>query len=83
MDLERGTAAPDDAANTAIAKIVRSHRVLDLNYFKADVINGMKPIMERGRLGLVFATAATTAGATLPEGDLSCHSSSKPIPVVA
>lgn len=58
---ERGAAAPaggDDVCDAAIMKIVRVHRVLDLDNFKADVINGMAPSMERGHLGLVMVTAA-------------------------
>lgn len=83
---ERGAAAPaagDDACDTAIMKIVRTHRVLDLDHFKTDVINGMKPIMERGRLGLAIASTAAAASA-LPGGDVSpmTHHSSKPLPVV-
>jgi hypothetical protein len=34
-------------------KMVRMNRILDLNSFKADVVNGMMPNMERGTLGLV------------------------------
>lgn len=39
-------------------KIVCTHRVLALDNFAADVINGMAPNMNRGHLGLVMATGA-------------------------
>jgi hypothetical protein len=58
---ERGAAAPagaartDERVDTTIMKIVRMHRVLDLETFSADVINGMVPIVSRGKLGLSAA----------------------------
>lgn len=51
-------AGESDVCNEAIRKILRTNRVMDLDTFKADVINGMAPNMERGHLGLVMATAA-------------------------
>jgi hypothetical protein len=53
-----GTTRTDDRVDAAIMKIVRIHRVLDLQNFSADVINGMAPSMDRGHLGLVMATSA-------------------------
>ncbi|KAJ5369519.1 FAD/NAD(P)-binding domain-containing protein [Penicillium cosmopolitanum] len=61
---ELGAAAPagatrtDDRVDAAMMKIVRIHRVLDLQNFSADVVNGMAPSMDRGHLGLVMATSA-------------------------
>lgn len=58
---ERGAAAPagaDERCDATIMKIVRTHRVLDLDNFAADVINGMAPNMKRDHLGLVMAAAA-------------------------
>jgi hypothetical protein len=60
---ERGAAAPagaarkDERVDQAIMKIVKIHRVLDLDSFAADVIDGMAPKMTRGGLGLVTASA--------------------------
>lgn len=48
----------DPRVDAAIMRIVRIHRVLDLDNFAVDVINGMAPSMNRGQLGLVTATAA-------------------------
>lgn len=65
----RGAAAPagatrsDERVDTAIMKIVRIHRVLDLETFSADVVNGMVPIMSRGQLGLSVAAPPVTAQA--------------------
>jgi hypothetical protein len=62
--IERGAAAPagaartDERVDTTIMKIVRIHRVLDLKTFTADVVNGMVPIMTRGKLGLCVATGS-------------------------
>lgn len=49
----------DPRVDAAMMRIVRIHRVLDLDNFAVDVINGMAPSMKRGRLGLVPANAAT------------------------
>ncbi|KAI3336416.1 FAD/NAD(P)-binding domain-containing protein [Xylariaceae sp. AK1471] len=59
----RGAAAPagedrkDDRVDSTIMKIVRIHRVLDLDLFAQDVINGMAPNMKRSQLGLVSAAS--------------------------
>ena len=58
---ERGAAPPpgaDDRCDATIMKIVRTNRVLDLDHFAVDVVNGMAPSMKRGHLGLVMASAA-------------------------
>lgn len=53
-----GTSRTDDRVDAAIMKIVQIHRVLDLQNFSVDVIDGMAPSMNRGRLGLVMAASA-------------------------
>ncbi|KAI5456848.1 hypothetical protein BGZ63DRAFT_365921 [Mariannaea sp. PMI_226] len=58
---ERGAAAPagaSDQGDAAIMKMVRLHRILDLDSFAADVINGMAPKLKRGFLGLAMVTVA-------------------------
>ena len=58
---ERGAAAPPgaiDVSDATIMKIVRTHRVMDLDHFAGDVVNGMAPSMERGHLGLLATAAA-------------------------
>ena len=58
---DRGAAAPaggDERCDAAIMGIVRTNRVLDLDDFAGDVINGMAPNMERDHLGLVMVKAA-------------------------
>ncbi|TGJ86279.1 hypothetical protein E0Z10_g2483 [Xylaria hypoxylon] len=62
-DGERGAAVTmhgkggDGRADATIMKIVRIHRVQNLDLFAQDVINGMAPNMQRGQLGLKLATA--------------------------
>ena len=56
---ERGAAArysADELCDATLMKIVRVNRVMDLAHFTADIIDGMKPTVERGALGLVKAT---------------------------
>lgn len=36
----------------------RIHRIMDLNSFTADIVNGMAPHIERGTLGLVLQFTA-------------------------
>ncbi|KAJ5772543.1 FAD/NAD(P)-binding domain-containing protein [Penicillium odoratum] len=52
----RGAAATfsgSSQCDEVMMKMVRMNRILDLNSFKADIVNGMAPNMERGTLGLV------------------------------
>ncbi|KAF2970807.1 hypothetical protein GQX73_g2832 [Xylaria multiplex] len=42
----------DGRADETIMKIVRMHRVQNLDLFAQDIINGMAPNMQRGQLGL-------------------------------
>ncbi|GAW21128.1 hypothetical protein ANO14919_106450 [Xylariales sp. No.14919] len=46
-----------DRVDATIMKIVRIHRIQNLDLFARDVINGMAPIMERGNLGLQLVAA--------------------------
>ena len=39
-------------------KMVRMDRILELNSFTVDVVNGMAPNIERGTLGLVKQVSA-------------------------
>ncbi|KJZ71898.1 hypothetical protein HIM_08743 [Hirsutella minnesotensis 3608] len=53
---KRGAAAPaaaDDVCDAMMMKIVRMNRVLDLDNFAADMINGMTSRIKRGHLGLI------------------------------
>ncbi|KAL4798680.1 hypothetical protein BDV19DRAFT_396564 [Aspergillus venezuelensis] len=52
----RGAAATfseSSQCDEVMMKMVCMNRILDLNSFKVDVVNGMAPVMERGTLGLV------------------------------
>jgi hypothetical protein len=60
---ERGAAAPPGASkqsDSAMMKMLRLNRVLNLETFVGDVINGMAPIIERGYLGLGLAGVAAS-----------------------
>lgn len=48
----------DSRVDATIMKIVRIHRVQNLDLFAQDVINGMAPNMERGQLGLKLVIAS-------------------------
>lgn len=48
----------DSRVDATIMKIVRIHRVQNLDLFAQDVINGMAPNMQRGQLGLKLVAAA-------------------------
>ncbi|PYH94121.1 FAD/NAD(P)-binding domain-containing protein [Aspergillus ellipticus CBS 707.79] len=53
---ERGAAADveeDKQCDETLMKLVRMNRVLDIDNFKVDVVNGMAPNVKRGSLGLV------------------------------
>lgn len=52
-------AREDSRVDAAVMRIVRIHRVLDLDNVAVDVINGMAPSMNRGGLGLVMATMSS------------------------
>lgn len=57
----RGAAATyseSSKCDECMMKTVRMNRILELNSFTVDVVNGMAPTMERGTLGLVKQVSA-------------------------
>ncbi|OJJ68851.1 hypothetical protein ASPBRDRAFT_132455 [Aspergillus brasiliensis CBS 101740] len=52
-----GTYSGSSQCDEVMMKMVRMNRILDLNSFTADVVNGMAPNMERGTLGLARVAA--------------------------